>query len=130
MQLLLLRMIMLFVLGRTVDGDGDCQCACSLEACSCRSKTAPGGHDILATVPVATRAHDGAITGLVQTPDARWWVSAGTDNAVRLWSAADRTNSLLRFPGALNSARSMRQIAVDPDSQVCCAVLSSVHATV
>jgi WD40 repeat protein len=90
---------------------------------ACRTSVAPGGHNILATAPVARRAHDGAITGLIQTPDTRRWVSAGTDNAVRVWSVADYTNSLLRFPGALNSARSSRQIAVEPSSQVRCSAI-------
>ena len=30
------------------------------------------------------QAHDRAITGVLQTPDTLHWVSAGTDNAIRL----------------------------------------------
>jgi WD40 repeat protein len=82
------------------------------------SRVAPGGHGMLDSSATAARAHDGAVTGLLQTPDGRHWVSAGADNAARVWDVRSWRNCLVRFPGALNSARAARQIAVDDSGQV------------
>ena len=45
-------------------------------------------------------------------------MSAGADQAVRVWSVATRRNSLRRFPDAFNSASGPRQITCDEDGQV------------
>jgi WD40 repeat protein len=65
-----------------------------------------------------SQAHRGAVTGLLQTGDGQW-VSAGTDNAVRLWSAVTHRNCLVRYPEAFNSTNAARQLALDSSSQVC-----------
>lgn len=82
------------------------------------SAAAPGGHTMLGSRPGCAVAHDGAVTGLLQTPDGRHWVSAGTDNAARLWDTRTWHNCLVRYPEAFNSATAARQIAVDDASQV------------
>jgi WD domain, G-beta repeat len=79
---------------------------------------APGGSEVLKAVPGHQQAHQGAVTGLLQTPDGLNWVSAGADNAIRLWDAQTWHNCLVRYPEAFNSARSARQIAVDESCQV------------
>jgi WD40 repeat protein len=80
---------------------------------------APGGHEMLSTQAGCALAHQGAVTGLLQTPDGRHWVTAGTDDAARLWDTHTWHNCLVRYPEAFNSANGPRQIAVDDSSQVC-----------
>eukprot|EP00892_Ulva_mutabilis_P001651 jgi/Ulvmu1/11487/UM077_0036.1 len=82
------------------------------------STKAPGGHRILSSVATGGRAHDRAVTGLLQTTGGTAWVSAGADNAVRVWSVETHRNTLRRFPDAFNSAMGPRQIATDECGQV------------
>ena len=58
------------------------------------------------------RAHDAAVTAVLPTPDGRHWVTAGADDAVRVWEVG----SFARVPGAAasplpNRARKPRQLA-------------------
>jgi DNA excision repair protein ERCC-8 len=61
------------------------------------------------------QAHDGAVTGLAPTPDGLFWLSAGTDDRLRLWDAATRANALVHYPNAFNRASKARQLAVTAD---------------
>ena len=61
-------------------------------------------------------AHGGRLTGVVPTPDGLFWLSAGTDDCVRLWDAATQRNMLVNYPGAFNRATKARQLAVSSDS--------------
>ncbi|PRW58966.1 DNA excision repair ERCC-8-like isoform B [Chlorella sorokiniana] len=61
-------------------------------------------------------AHTGSITGVVPTPDGLHWLSAGTDDRVRLWDAATYKHRLVHYPGAFNRASRARQLAVSDDS--------------
>lgn len=61
-------------------------------------------------------AHAGSITGVVPTPNGLHWLSAGTDDKVRLWDAATRRHELVHFAGAYNRASRARQLAVSDDS--------------
>ena len=81
----------------------------------------PGGQAMLDARPSHVQAHQGAVTGLLQTPDGAHWVSAGADNAMRLWDAQRWQNCLVRYPEAFNSARNARQLAIDDSGQVRCA---------
>lgn len=66
------------------------------------------------------------------TPDGLHWLSAGTDDRVRLWDAATYRHCLVHYPSAFNRANKARHMAVSDDSstlffpsgsvvQVCCA---------
>ena len=83
------------------------------------SAAALGGSEVLTASAGHKLAHHGAVTGLLQTPDGQHWMSAGADNAVRLWDAQDWHNCLVRYPEAFNSARAARQLALDDSGQVC-----------
>eukprot|EP00887_Chlorella_sp_A99_P000785 scaffold5.g785.t1 len=61
-------------------------------------------------------AHGGNVTGVVPTPDGLFWLSAGTDDTVRLWDGATRRNMLVHYPGAFNRASKARQLAVSHDA--------------
>jgi DNA excision repair protein ERCC-8 len=64
------------------------------------------------------RSHDGGITGLTATPDGLFWLSAGNDDRVRLWSTEashSHCHQLVHYSGAYNRANKPRQIAVSGD---------------
>lgn len=85
-------------------------------------------------------AHAGVVTGLCSTPDGSHWITAGTDNRVRLWDGVDRRcvsmdvliavswpcapsscatrHLLVHYPGTYNSARKARQLATSGDHSV------------
>ncbi|CAD7702734.1 unnamed protein product [Ostreobium quekettii] len=57
-------------------------------------------------------AHDGAITGVVPTPNGLHWLSAATDSRMRIWDAMYFTNELVNYPGSYNRSMKARQLAV------------------
>ncbi|KAI3438903.1 hypothetical protein D9Q98_001318 [Chlorella vulgaris] len=63
-------------------------------------------------------AHAGSITGVAPTPDGLHWLSAGTDDKVRLWDAASHRHQLVHYPGAFNRAVQARQLAVSDDGSL------------
>lgn len=65
-----------------------------------------------ATAARGVGAHAGAVTGLTATPDGLYWLSAGTDDAVRCWDAGSLCNTLRHFPSAYNRARRPRRLAI------------------
>lgn len=60
-------------------------------------------------------AHDGAITAILSTPDGDRWLSAGTDDRLRLWDAATHSNMLVHYRDAYNRASRARQLAITED---------------
>lgn len=58
-------------------------------------------------------AHQGAVTGVLATPEGGSWISAGTDDSVRRWGAEDRCNLLVNFGGTHNHATKARRMALD-----------------
>ncbi|KAI7842161.1 hypothetical protein COHA_004184 [Chlorella ohadii] len=61
-------------------------------------------------------SNSGRRAGVVPTPDGLHWLSAGTDDRVRLWDAATYKHRLVHYPGAFNRASRARQLAVSDDS--------------
>jgi hypothetical protein len=62
--------------------------------------TGVGGHRMF--VPEVEQsgyscAHDGSVTGIASTPDGLFWVTAGTDDRVRLWDARTHRRAFLCF---------------------------------
>ena len=49
-------------------------------------------------------AHDGRVTGILPTPDGLHWLSAGTDNRLRLWDARHNYHLLVNYPQTFNSS--------------------------
>lgn len=63
-------------------------------------------------------AHDGRVTGILPTPDGLHWLSAGTDNRLRLWDARHNYHLLVNYPQTFNSSMKARQLAVAGDENV------------
>lgn len=49
-------------------------------------------------------AHDGRVTGILPTPDGLHWLTAGTDNRLRLWDAQHKYHLLVNYPQTFNSS--------------------------
>lgn len=62
-------------------------------------------------------AHDGRITAVLPAPDGLSWITAGTDDRVRVWSMPRFRNTLLNFTGTYNRAGRARQMAITEDSK-------------
>lgn len=60
-------------------------------------------------------SHDGGITGLAATPDGLFWLSAGNDDRVRLWSSESNCHELVHYSDTYNRANKPRQLAVSGD---------------
>ena len=52
----------------------------------------------------AAVAHDGRVTGILPTPDGLHWLTAGTDNRLRLWDAQHNYHLLVNYPQTFNSS--------------------------
>lgn len=62
-----------------------------------------------------TKAHGAGVTGLTPTPDGLFWLTAGNDDALRLWNAGSYRHELVHYSGAYNRATKPRQLAVTDD---------------
>ncbi|GAB4816816.1 hypothetical protein N2152v2_003862 [Parachlorella kessleri] len=63
-------------------------------------------------------AHGGSITGVHPTPHGLYWLSAGTDDRVRLWDAMEYRHLLVNYPNAFNRSLRARQLSVADDSRM------------
>lgn len=54
--------------------------------------------------PTTAVAHDGRVTGILPTPDGLHWLTAGTDNRLRLWDARHYYHLLVNYPQTFNSS--------------------------
>ncbi|KAL3160881.1 hypothetical protein ABBQ38_009274 [Trebouxia sp. C0009 RCD-2024] len=63
-------------------------------------------------------AHDGRVTGILPTPDGLHWLTAGTDNRLRLWDAQHNYHLLVNYPQTFNSSMKARQLAVAGEEDV------------
>lgn len=52
----------------------------------------------------AAVAHDGRVTGILPTPDGLHWLTAGTDNRLRLWDTRHNYHLLVNYPQTFNSS--------------------------
>lgn len=52
----------------------------------------------------AAVAHSGRVTGILPTPDGLHWLTAGTDNKLRLWDAQHNYHLLVNYPQTFNSS--------------------------
>lgn len=66
----------------------------------------------------AAVAHDGRVTGILPTPDGLHWLTAGTDNRLRLWDARHNYHLLVNYPQTFNSSMKARQLAVAGDEDL------------
>lgn len=60
----------------------------------------------------AVRAHSGAVSCVMPTPDGLYWLTAGTDSSLRLWDAMHWHNRLVNYSQTHNHAIRARQLAV------------------
>lgn len=64
----------------------------------------------------AAVAHNGRVTGILPTPDGLHWLTAGTDNKLRLWDAQHNYHLLVNYPQTFNSSMKVSaamQVATD-----------------
>lgn len=64
----------------------------------------------------AAVAHLGRVTGILPTPDGLHWLTAGTDNRLRLWDAQHNYHLLVNYPQTFNSSMKVSaamQVATD-----------------
>ena len=52
----------------------------------------------------AAVAHNGRVTGIIPTPDGLHWLTAGTDNRLRLWDTQHNYHLLVNYPQTFNSS--------------------------
>lgn len=64
------------------------------------------------------QSHQGAVTAICPTPDGLHWLSAGTDDRLRLWDALDWHHWLVGYPGTRNKATRARQLTVGVGGEV------------
>lgn len=61
-------------------------------------------------------AHSGRVTGILPTPDGLHWLTAGTDNRLRLWDTQHNYHLLVNYPLTFNSSMkvsAVMQLATD-----------------
>lgn len=61
----------------------------------------------------AAVAHDGRVTGILPTPDGLHWLTAGTDNRLRLWDAQHNYHLLVNYPQTFNSSMKVSATPAD-----------------
>ena len=67
-------------------------------------------------------AHDGRVTGIVPSPDGLHWLTAGTDNRLRLWDSEHHRHLLVNYPQTFNSSMKVMLF------QNCCAASACAKA--
>ncbi len=72
----------------------------------------------VAEVAAAGRAHQGAVTAVVPTPDGLHLLTAGTDSRLRLWDATHWHRQPAGYADTFNHASRARQLAVTQDGGV------------
>ncbi len=71
--------------------------------------------------------HDGRVTGILPTPDGLHWLTAGTDNRLRLWDARHNYHLLVNYPQTFNSSMKVRALVTWLRCSACVADLSVQH---
>ena len=62
--------------------------------------------------------HRGMITDLVQSPDGRLLISAGTDDCLIVWDTLHLTRLFVQFPNAFNRSIRIRQLGMSEDGRL------------
>ena len=62
--------------------------------------------------------HRGMITDLVQSPDGRLLISAGTDSCLIVWDTLHLTRLFVQFPNAFNRSIRNRQLSMSEDGRL------------
>lgn len=70
--------------------------------------------------PTTAVAHDGRVTGILPTPDGLHWLTAGTDNRLRLWDAHHYYHLLVNYPQTFNSSMKVCTPTVQLCAIWCC----------
>lgn len=58
-------------------------------------------------------AHDGRVTGIMPSPNGLYWLTAGTDNRLRLWDSEHHRHLLVNYPQTFNSSMKVRMAGSD-----------------
>lgn len=67
----------------------------------------------------AAVAHDGRVTGILPTPDGLHWLTAGTDNRLRLWDARHNYHLLVNYPQTFNSSMKVSHAVTHTSNYAC-----------
>ena len=78
----------------------------------------------------AAVAHDGRVTGILPTPDGLHWLTAGTDNRLRLWDARHNYHLLVNYPQTFNSSMKASQAVTHTGEDECPSTDQSVRVAV
>ncbi len=78
----------------------------------------------------AAVAHDGRVTGILPTPDGLHWLTAGTDNRLRLWDTRHNYHLLVNYPQTFNSSMKVDCDVTHTSEDGCPSVDQSVHVAV
>ncbi len=90
-----------------------------------RSRTGAARKESTAAV-----AHDGRVTGILPTPDGLHWLTAGTDNRLRLWDARHNYHLLVNYPQTFNSSMKVGHTVTHTSEDECLGIDQRVHVAV
>ena len=78
----------------------------------------------------AAVAHDGRVTGILPTPDGLHWLTAGTDNRLRLWDARHNYHLLVNYPQTFNSSMKVSRAVTHTSKHVHPNIDQNAHVAV
>jgi len=78
----------------------------------------------------AAVAHDGRVTGILPTPDGLHWLTAGTDNRLRLWDARHNYHLLVNYPQTFNSSMKVSHAVTHTSEDERPSIDQNVHVAV